>query len=175
MTPSSASAIESRHGYVVKMTGDGFHAVVDTADAAAVPLACVYGDCHESALEQRRQSQPAREVLGSLLRAGAMATCHVIALEVLFSARNRADYETLEADLRASPWLPVTEQAMDRALEVQHRLARRGAHRVPIPDLMIAATAELGGAVLHCDRDFDTIAAVTRQPTQWIVPRGSGG
>lgn len=41
-------------------------------------------------------------------------------------------------------------------------------------DLVIAATAELNGAtVLHYDVDYDRIAAVTGQPTEWVVPKGS--
>jgi predicted nucleic acid-binding protein len=65
---------------------------------------------------------------------------------------------------------------MDRAMEVQHLLARRGRHRLPLPDLAIAATAELHGAtVLHHDHDYDVIAAVTGQPARWIVRRGTGG
>lgn len=130
----------------------------------------------KSALEQRRHSDDARNLLALLLGEGALATCHIIALEILYSARNLADYETLRADLAALPWLPVTVEAMDRAMEVQHRLAQRGQHRLPLPDLILAATAELGDAtVLHYDHDFDLIAAVTEQPTQWIVRRGTGG
>ncbi len=35
-----------------------------------------------------------------------------------------------------------------------------------MPDLIIAATAELSGLhVLHVDKDFETIAALTGQPT----------
>ena len=47
-------------------------------------------------------------------------------------------------------------------------LADRGQHRAPsIPDLIIAATAELAGlTVLHLDKDFDLIAAVTGQPIE---------
>jgi hypothetical protein len=49
---------------------------------------------------------------------------------------------------RALEWLPVSEAAMDRALEVQRLLAayRGNGHRRPIPDLIIAAPAELHGA-----------------------------
>jgi predicted nucleic acid-binding protein len=130
----------------------------------------------KSALEQRRHHEDARKLLALLLGEGALATCHVIALEVLYSARNLADYEILRADMAALPWFPVTVDAMDRALEVQHALAQRGQHRVPLPDLIIAATAELGDAtVLHYDHDYDVIAGVTGQPTQWIVARGTGG
>ncbi len=47
-------------------------------------------------------------------------------------------------------------------------LADRGQHRAPsIPDLIIAATAELAGlTVLHLDEGFDLIAEVTSQPTE---------
>jgi predicted nucleic acid-binding protein len=45
---------------------------------------------------------------------------------------------------------------------------------VPLPDLLIAACAESAGlTVLHYDADFDRIATLTHQPTQWVVPRGS--
>jgi hypothetical protein len=58
---------------------------------------------------------------------------------------------------------------------VQRELVRRGQHRGSgVPDLLIAATAEVHGAVVvHYDRDFDTIAAMTGQPVEWIVSAGS--
>src|SRR5262245_26918919 len=99
----------------------------------------------KSALEQRRHSAAARTVLEGLLVDGALASCHVVALEVLYSARNRRDYEDLLADIRSLPWLPCDEAALDRSMEVQRLLAAKGHHRVPIPDLVIAATAEVHG------------------------------
>lgn len=62
----------------------------------------------------------------------------------------------------------LTPAAEDRALEVQLLLAERGQHRAPaIPDLMVAAAAELGGlTVLALDKDFELIAAVTGQPVE---------
>ena len=47
-------------------------------------------------------------------------------------------------------------------------LADRGQHSAPsIPDLLIAATAELSRlTVLHVDKDFDLIAAITDHPTE---------
>ena len=60
---------------------------------------------------------------------------------------------------------PVIE---DRAVEVQLLLADQGQHRAPsIPDLIIAATAELAGlTVLHLDKGFDLIADLTGQPVE---------
>jgi len=130
----------------------------------------------KSALEQRRHSEEARLVLETLLVENLLASCHVIALEVLYSARNLRDYETLRRDIAAIRWIPVSEPVMDRTMEVQHLLAKRGQHRIPLPDLMVAAAAEMRGAVLlHYDSDFDRIAGVTGQATKWIVPRGTAG
>jgi predicted nucleic acid-binding protein len=59
----------------------------------------------------------------------------------------------------------------DRSVEVLTLLADRGQHRAPsIPDLIIAATAELAGlTVLHLDKDFDIIADVTGQPIERLT------
>jgi predicted nucleic acid-binding protein len=62
----------------------------------------------------------------------------------------------------------LTPAAEDRAIEIQMLLADRGQHRAPaIPDLLIAATAELGGlTVLALDKDFDLIAEITGQQVE---------
>ena len=59
----------------------------------------------------------------------------------------------------------------DRAVEVQQALADVGHHRAAsIPDLLIAATAELSGlTVLHVDKDFELIAGITGQPVKRLV------
>lgn len=65
----------------------------------------------------------------------------------------------------------VTRAIEDRAVEVQALLADRGRHRAPaVPDLLIAATAELAGlTVLHVDKDFDLIASTTGQPVERLL------
>jgi predicted nucleic acid-binding protein len=62
----------------------------------------------------------------------------------------------------------LTPAVEDRAVEVLALLADRGQHRAPsLPDLIIAAVAELAGlTVLHLDQDFDVIAKVTGQPVE---------
>lgn len=64
---------------------------------------------------------------------------------------------------------------LDRAVEVQDRLAERSQHRgAKIADLLIAAAAEAANlVVLHYDHDYDLIATVTGQPTEWVVPAGT--
>ena len=59
-------------------------------------------------------------------------------------------------------------------MEIQGELARKGHHRLPIPDLIVAAAAESAGViVLHYDEHFEHIAAVANQLTEWVVPRGT--
>ena len=67
--------------------------------------------------------------------------------------------------------LPVTPAVTNRARAVQRDLAKSGHHRGPgVADLLIAATAEVYGAILvHYEHDFDVIAELTGQPARWIV------
>jgi predicted nucleic acid-binding protein len=69
----------------------------------------------------------------------------------------------------------MTDEIAQRAFDVQGLLAQRAEHRsVSIPHLLIAATAERYGlTVLHYDGDYDHVAAVTDQPVEWIVARGT--
>jgi predicted nucleic acid-binding protein len=123
-----------------------------------------------------RMPKPAvRRRLVPILEAGEAATCALVDLEVLYSTRNVKEHaETRRRRALAYEKVALDDRIFDRAIEVQGKLARSGMHRLPIPDFLIAAAAEAAGLiVLHYDADFDTIASVTRQPTEWVVPRGS--
>lgn len=129
----------------------------------------------KSALTRSDTRPQVRAVIEPLLVAGQIATCGIVDLELLYSATSPSVYERLARGLRALPRVEIGEAVLDRALEVQARLARRARHRaVPLPDLMIAACAESADlTVLHYDADFDRIAEVTGQPVRWVVPRGA--
>ncbi|SNQ45568.1 Ribonuclease VapC2 [Frankia canadensis] len=106
----------------------------------------------------------------SRIQQGLIRITTVTILEVGFSARSVQD---LRVRLRRPPVaaMPVentTPRIEARAVEVQELLAGTGHHRAPsVPDLIIAATAELAGlVVLHVDKDFELIAAVTGQPAE---------
>jgi hypothetical protein len=110
------------------------------------------------------------------VRTGAVATTEPVRLEILYSARSAEEYGSMVTELDTFHQLPCTQQALRRALEVQSMLALRRPlhHRLSVRDLIIAAVAELHGAtVWHYDADYDRIAEVTGQPTEWIAPRGS--
>ena len=113
--------------------------------------------------------------LAPVIATGDAATCAIIELEVLYSARNRDEHARTRARRQlAYRHIELTGATFERAIEVQGLLAARGRHRLPIPDLIIAAAAEAADmTVLHYDADFDTIAAVTRQSMEWVAPRGS--
>lgn len=116
-----------------------------------------------------------RKRFETLLAEGRLAACQMTSLEYLNNAPNPKGYEILWQALRGHRWLDVTTEAMDRALSVHRLLAADSQHRnFHLPDLVIAATAELHGAVvLHYDADYDRIAAITGQPVEWVAPRGS--
>jgi predicted nucleic acid-binding protein len=108
---------------------------------------------------------------------GEIATCDMVRLELLYSARNAQDFAAIRDELSALPDCPIGSNQWQRALWVYEQLSQRGgAHQrsVKHPDLLIAAAAEAAGvAVVHYDEDYDRIAAITGQPTRWLAPRGT--
>jgi predicted nucleic acid-binding protein len=126
----------------------------------------------KSALVRLAASRDAAEWAARIQR-GLVRITTVTRLEVGYSARSGTD---LRAGLHGPPLsaMPVeyqTPATENRAVEVQALLADRSQHRAPsIPDLIIAATAELAGlTVLHLDKDFEIIAAVTGQPLERLA------
>lgn len=127
----------------------------------------------ESALA--RMSVPAvAHRLGPLLADDLIATCAIVDLEVLYSARGPADYEAIWEERRALEDALITPAVMRRGLQVQRILASRSRHRLPIPALMVAAAAESAGlAILHYDADYEHIPEVTGQAQKWVAPRST--
>lgn len=122
---------------------------------------------HLARREVRTAIQPRAE-RGELARAG------ISDLEVGYSARNAAEWDRLVAALDLFDLIETTNEHVRRAKQVQRLLASRHQRGRKLPDLLIAAAAEAEGLiVLHYDADFDRIAAVTAQPSEWIVPPGS--
>jgi predicted nucleic acid-binding protein len=108
---------------------------------------------------------------------GELATCDMVRLELLYSARNLDEFAEIREELAALDDCPIGKEQWQRALWVYEQLsARGGAHQrsVKHPDLLIAAAAEAADvAVLHYDEDYDRIAEITGQRTRWLAPAGS--
>lgn len=120
----------------------------------------------------RLAASPDAAAWADRIQRGLVRITTVTRLEVGYSARTGSDARSglHRAPVSAMPVEYLTPAIEDRAVEVLTLLADRGQHRAPsIPDLLIAATAELAGlTVLHNDKDFELIAAVTDQPTEQL-------
>jgi predicted nucleic acid-binding protein len=80
---------------------------------------------------------------------------------VLYSARSPRAFEELEEDLDAFHELRTDAETIAIARTAQRELAATSRHRVPIPDLLVAACAhQHQAAVLHLDRHYETLAQV---------------
>lgn len=95
-------------------------------------------------------------------------------LEVGCSARGGHEWDRLQEALGAFAVVEVEPHHLGRARGVQRALADQGLRGRKVPDLVIAAVAESASmVVLHYDADYDHIATVTHQRTEWIVERGT--
>lgn len=101
---------------------------------------------------------------------GLVQISSITRLEVGYSARSAKD---LEDTFSTPPFSMMPVQGLTPAIEelawqTLRQLAKKGEHRAPsIPDLLIAATAQLCGyVVLHNDKDFGLIAKVTGQKVE---------
>ena len=123
----------------------------------------------KSALVRLAASPDAAE-WASRIERGLVRIANVTRLEVAYSARSAADLRTglRHPPLSAMPVEYLTPAIEDRAVEVLALLADRGEHRASsIPDLIIAAVAELAGlTVLQLDKDFEIVAHITGQPVE---------
>ncbi|MFI5933025.1 PIN domain nuclease [Actinoplanes sp. NPDC051494] len=107
---------------------------------------------------------------------GLLGVCSSTELELFFSARSAADRKAIQSELNKTfTWVVTPEKVFERAHEIQKALHSRGTHRSAGPvDLLVSATAQLQGlALLHYDRDFDTVASTTGQDVPWVAEPGS--
>jgi len=113
-----------------------------------------------------------RQAWSDQLTAGIIATCPVVELEFLYSARSVADrLDKLRLLRDLFGWVPIGDHAWERAHEVQQLLTEAGKHRSAGPvDLLIAAVAERERLTVLCDdHDFETVAAVTGQLVKLVT------
>jgi predicted nucleic acid-binding protein len=115
-----------------------------------------------------------RTAIQSRTERGELARAAISDLEVGYSARSAVEWDRLTEALELFDLIETTTEHVRRAKQVQRLLASKHQRGRKVPDLLIAAAAEAEGLiVLHYDADFDRIAAVTGQRSEWIVPPGS--
>lgn len=126
----------------------------------------------------RRRAYPElRSWFDESLVEGDLATCDMVRLELLHSARDSREFAGIREDLAAVPDCPIRKPEWERALWVYERLCASGGKRhrsVKHADLLIAAAAESAGVgLVHYDEDYEVIATITNQPVRWLAPKGS--
>lgn len=97
----------------------------------------------------------------------------VVRFEILLSARDGQSFDTLAERLSALQAAPLNVSVIRAAEHAMRTLAHRsaGAQRLPIVDYLVAASAqELGAAVIHYDRDYDTLAELMEFESIWLAP-----
>jgi predicted nucleic acid-binding protein len=122
----------------------------------------------------RLSKAPVREALGQRAAGASLARTTLTDLELGYSARDADEWDAILAAVGHLTSAEVDAHHLRRALTVQRILAGRGLRGRKLPDLVVAAVAEdRGWTVLHYDADFDHIAAVTGQSSEWVVAAGS--
>jgi predicted nucleic acid-binding protein len=113
----------------------------------------------------------------AMVRARDLVACAPVTMEMIFDAPDREAVETVASAMAGFRQAPITRSVTDAAIWSMRELAQRGAagaHRVRVPDALVAAAAaERGFGVLHYDRHFDVLATVLAFSSQWVAPPGS--
>ena len=117
-----------------------------------------------------------REPWKEALLASRLRISPAVRLEILLSARDGQSFDILAEGLSALQAAPLNASVTRAAEHAMRALAHRssGAQRLPIVDYLVAAAAqELGAAVIHYDRDYDTLSELMEFESIWLAPPGS--
>lgn len=124
----------------------------------------------------RAEHPGVREEWAAAALRGRLLTTPPMVFEVLYSARNRREYDLSEEELDALPAARFPSSVWPIARGAQRELAAKqsGYHRVSLVDALIAAAAQENVAgVLHYDHHYDRLAEVLRFESRWIAPAGT--
>jgi predicted nucleic acid-binding protein len=112
--------------------------------------------------------------VGSCSAGGQIATCPIVKIELLYSARDGSELDAVDSILGQLRDVPVTRSVTNLALGAFRRLAHRqplDQRSVELSDLLIAAAAQdVGIGVLHYDAHYDRLAKVLDFESRWIAP-----
>lgn len=130
----------------------------------------------DTSARMRTREPRIRKEWAAAVNADQIRTCSMVTMEILYSARDAddvAETEKVDSQLRQ---IPVTTSVQRAAIGAVRELSQlgTGAHRIPPPDILIAAAAqEAGVGVLHYDRHYDRLAEILNFESIWIAPPGS--
>jgi len=124
---------------------------------------------------ERAGDRRVREAWTQALVAGRIVTCLPIRYALLFSTWDADGFVALEGHLAALRDIAVTASVQRAAMAAHRELAALGPlhHRVPLPDLLVAAVAqEHGLVVVHEDRRFELLQRVMSFAAHRLLPSG---
>lgn len=128
----------------------------------------------DTSVLSRLRTPEVRSRVEALSQVGHLHISRLSLLELGFSARSKDEWNRIQRACRAFSITEVTDEDYEQALVTQRDLAEKGRRGRKVPDLLIAASAaRTHAAVLHYDRDFDHIAEVTGQVTEWVMTPGT--
>lgn len=97
-------------------------------------------------------------IITSAAEAKNIATCEVIALEVIRGAKSESEYAQLSDEFAAMTIFSINPEHWALATKMGYQLSRKG-FQPPAPDLLIASVAIIENSILlHQDKDFTNIA-----------------
>jgi predicted nucleic acid-binding protein len=101
--------------------------------------------------------------------------CDLVVLELIRLTPNQRRAQEVAGRLSSFESMPMPEDLWGHARHLQLSLAGNGDHRrVPPTDLLLAtATRHAGVELIHYDRDYERIAAVSELKHRWFVPDGT--
>ncbi len=107
--------------------------------------------------------------------AGRVLVCDLVVMELTRLTPNESRAREVAERLDAFPSVPMPTKLWRRARELQLLLAANGDHRrVPPADLLIGVTAEAAGVPLvHYDRDYERLGAISALEHCWLLPDGT--
>ena len=109
------------------------------------------------------------------VEAGLVLICDLVILELTRLAPNEQRAQEVADRLSAFETIPMSTDLWARARSTQLALAKSGDHRrVPPADLLLACAAEEADvSLIHYDRDYERIAAVSGLRHAWLAPDGA--
>jgi predicted nucleic acid-binding protein len=104
----------------------------------------------------------ARRLRAALTSREPLCTCGPIVMELLMGVSSPTEHRATQIELRKLVYLPLASRIYLRAAELFRKARQRGRIVRSSIDCMIAACAiDHDVPVLHRDRDYDTLAAVS--------------
>ncbi len=125
----------------------------------------------------RASAPPVAGEFREAVEKGQILSCPIVALELLYTARDAEEFDAIVWKHSGLREAPVTRSVTRTAISALRELARRrpGYHRVPPADALVAAAAQDAAVgVLHHDRHYDRLAEVLDFESRWIVPPDPG-